>query len=257
MSDRTREFATVLEHTRLADTYYRLRLAAPVIAKRCHPGQFVFIRVGEGTQPLLRRPISICDADPQNGEVVLLYRTVGHGTELLARVSCGSQLDLMGPIGTPFPEDCTQAVLIAGGMGAAPLHLLARRLHQADVPVTMYYGAKTEEQLFLSHSLSSFSSLQTAAEQDGTTVLSLLPAQLPPQTTVYACGPVAMLRRVQQWAEQCGARGFVSLEERLACGIGACSGCAFPMHGPNGKTMYKKVCVDGPVFPMEEVVFDA
>lgn len=65
MSDRTREFATVLEHTRLADTYYRLRLAAPVIAKRCHPGQFVFIRVGEGVQPLLRRPISICDADPQ------------------------------------------------------------------------------------------------------------------------------------------------------------------------------------------------
>lgn len=257
MSDRTREFATVLEHTSLADSYYCLRLSAPLIAQRCLPGQFVFIRVGEGTQPLLRRPISICDADSQSGELMLLYRTVGSGTELLSRVPRGAALDLMGPIGTPFPEDCTHAVLIAGGMGAAPLHLLARRLHQANVPVTMYYGAKTEEQLFLCHSLSSFSSLQTAVEQDGVTVLSLLPAQLPPQTTVYACGPVAMLHKVQKWAGQCGAKGFVSLEERLACGIGACSGCAFPMQGSNGKTMYKKVCVDGPVFPMEEVVFDA
>ena len=92
-------------------------------------------------------------------------------------------------------------------------------------------------------------------EEEGKLVTDILPENVSGEETVFACGPVPMLREVQKWASAHGLKGFVSLEERLACGIGACSGCAFPMKGPEGRTLYKKVCVDGPVFPLEEVLF--
>lgn len=120
MSDRTREMATVRENSRILDGYYKMTLHAPVIAQRCRPGQFVFIRVGSGTAPLLRRPISICEADSIGGTLTLLYRVVGTGTDLLSAVRVGQALDVMGPIGTPFPVEGEQAILVAGGMGAAP-----------------------------------------------------------------------------------------------------------------------------------------
>ena len=97
MSDRTREMATVRENSRILDGYYKMTLHAPVIAQRCRPGQFVFIRVGSGTAPLLRRPISICEADSIGGTLTLLYRVVGPGTDLLSAVRAGQALDVMGP----------------------------------------------------------------------------------------------------------------------------------------------------------------
>ena len=117
MSDRTREYAVVERHRTLQPSYYELRLRAPVIAGRSRPGQFVFIRVGEGFDPLLRRPISICDADAVDGTITLLYQAVGRGTDWLSHVPEGAQLDLMGPIGTPFPVEGPRAVLVAGGLG--------------------------------------------------------------------------------------------------------------------------------------------
>ena len=230
MSDRTREMATVRENSRILDGYYKMTLHAPVIAQRCRPGQFVFIRVGSGTAPLLRRPISICEAD-----------------------SIGQALDVMGPIGTPFPVEGEQAILVAGGMGAAPLCMLARALHDAGSAVTVYLGCRDAAHDLCGKALRTYGTVHTAYESEGRLVTDILPETA--AGVVYACGPTAMLAKVQQWAAQNGAEGYVSLEERMACGIGACSGCGFPMRKADGGVLYKKVCVDGPVFPMGEVIF--
>ncbi|MBE6990371.1 MAG: dihydroorotate dehydrogenase electron transfer subunit [Ruminococcaceae bacterium] len=256
MSDRTREYAVVERHRTLQPSYYELRLRAPVIAGRSRPGQFVFIRVGEGFDPLLRRPISICDADAVAGTITLLYQAVGRGTDWLSHVPEGAQLDLMGPIGTPFPVEGPRAVLVAGGLGIAPLALLTRQLREAGIPVDVYYGARDEAHLFCRDELVECAALHTAAESLGQTVLDILPERLARETTVYACGPLALLAAVQDWASRSGCGGgYVSLEERMACGIGACSGCGFPMNSGR-RRLFKKVCVDGPVFPLEEVAFD-
>lgn len=253
MSDRTREMATVRENSRILDGYYKMTLHAPVIAQRCRPGQFVFIRVGSGTAPLLRRPISICEADSIGGTLTLLYRVVGTGTDLLSAVRAGQALDVMGPIGTPFPVEGEQAILVAGGMGAAPLCMLARALHDAGSAVTVYLGCRDAAHDLCGKTLRTYGTVHTAYESESRLVTDILPETA--AGVVYACGPTAMLAKVQQWAAQNGAEGYVSLEERMACGIGACSGCGFPMRKADGGVLYKKVCVDGPVFPMGEVIF--
>jgi len=222
MSDRTREMATVRENSRILDGYYKMTLHAPVIAQRCRPGQFVFIRVGSGTAPLLRRPISICEADSIGGTLTLLYRVVGTGTDLLSAVRAGQALDVMGPIGTPFPVEGEQAILVAGGMGAAPLCMLARALHDAGSAVTVYLGCRDAAHDLCGKTLRTYGTVHTAYESEGRLVTDILPETA--AGAVYACGPTAMLAKVQQWAARNGAEGYVSLEERMACGIGACSG---------------------------------
>ena len=219
MSDRTREMATVRENSRILDGYYKMTLHAPVIAQRCRPGQFVFIRVGSGTAPLLRRPISICEADSIGGTLTLLYRVVGTGTDLLSAVRAGQALDVMGPIGTPFPVEGEQAILVAGGMGAAPLCMLARALHDAGSAVTVYLGCRDAAHDLCGKTLRTYGTVHTAYESEGRLVTDILPETA--AGAVYACGPTAMLAKVQQWAAQNGAEGYVSLEERMACGIGA------------------------------------
>ena len=204
MSDRTREMATVRENSRILDGYYKMTLHAPVIAQRCRPGQFVFIRVGSGTAPLLRRPISICEADSIGGTLT-------------------------------------------------PLCMLARALHDAGSAVTVYLGCRDAAHDLCGKTLRTYGTVHTAYESEGRLVTDILPETA--AGVVYACGPTAMLAKVQQWAAQNGAEGYVSLEERMACGIGACSGCGFPMRKADGGVLYKKVCVDGPVFPMGEVIF--
>jgi len=254
MSERTRELTRVLCHESLHGDVYALRLQAPIIAGRSHPGQFVFVRTGEGRDPLLRRPISICDVDLEKGEILLLYRVVGRGTDWLSRVAIGEVLDLMGPIGTPFPVEAGKALVIAGGMGIAPLTLLVKELHRCGAEVKLCYGARDDDHFFCREELKNYAKIHCVAESRGETVLSVLPDLLEGET-IYTCGPIPMMAAVQRWAAEHGGKGYASLEERMACGIGACSGCAFPMRGANGTVMYKKVCVDGPVFPLEEVLF--
>ena len=175
MSDRTREMATVRENSRILDGYYKMTLHAPVIAQRCRPGQFVFIRVGSGTAPLLRRPISICEADSIGGTLTLLYRVVGTGTDLLSAVRAGQALDVMGPIGTPFPVEGEQAILVAGGMGAAPLCMLARALHDAGSAVTVYLGCRDAAHDLCGKTLRTYGTVHTAYESEGRLVTDILP----------------------------------------------------------------------------------
>ncbi|MEG1547310.1 MAG: dihydroorotate dehydrogenase electron transfer subunit [Clostridia bacterium] len=256
MSDRTREIAKIIDNDRLAHGYYLMRLASPVIAARAKPGQFVHIKLPENNAIYLRRPISICRADAAAGTIELFYKTVGNGTEMLSELTSEQTLDMMGPIGTAFPlETGKRPLLIAGGMGIAPLIMLVERINRDLCSPTVYYGAHTANELFFITDIGRYAELHCVCDDEAGDVVSALPKVASNFSSVFACGPIPMLRAVQKWAAAHNVRGFVSLEERLACGIGACSGCAFPMRVGLRRT-YKKVCVDGPVFPLEEVIFD-
>lgn len=256
MSERTREDALLTGRRELIEGFFEMRLRAPRIAARTQPGQFVFLRVGKTTAPLLRRPVSICGVDAARGEITLLYKVVGAGTALMAQLPAGQVVDCMGPIGAPFPlEAGARPLVIAGGMGIAPLALLVERLDEGGARPALYYGVEDRAHAFLLEGLRAHSDLALVPRNEMGLVTERLPRGAG-YTMAYACGPLPMLKAAAAWAAREGLPGYVSLEERMGCGIGACSGCAFPLKDGKGGVTYKKVCVDGPVFPMGEVIFD-
>jgi len=244
----------IIKQEPVAPGYQRLTLARGIAAQA---GQFVQVRVSETLDPFLRRPISVHDA--AEDRLVLLYRTVGRGTALLAAKKAGETLDLLGPLGSSFPlTDRAQAVVVAGGIGAAPLYYLLRTLKRAGKQVSFFYGARTEAELLLREEYRALATNYSEATDDGSAGSRALvtdlaaPAIASLDATVYACGPSPMLKEVARLADYYGRSCFVSLEAQLACGVGACLGCVVPVRG---QEKYRRVCVDGPVFAAGEVFF--
>jgi len=243
---------------------FRLTLRAPEIAANARPGQFVMIQTSPGYDPLLRRPLSIHQTIGKD-QVQLLYKVVGKGTCLLAAMTPGQKLNLTGPLGHGFELAGRKAVcLVGGGMGIAPLYFLAREILRTTSPpqCVVLLGARTATELGpLPRDFMDIGSRQTyLATDDGSLghygfVAELLPQHLGPDLpwTVFACGPHPMMKAV---ASQCRKQGWecqVSLEAIMACGIGACLGCAIPRAELSGP--YLHVCKDGPVFKAEEVAW--
>lgn len=263
MCNRIMEQGIVQDNKCLAKGYNYITISSPKIAMLTKPGQFVFIRCTEGTDPFLRRPISICSVDPENGMIGLLVKVIGRGTEIISEYKIGNKVDMMGPIGTDFPiYDNSKSLIIAGGIGIAPLSLLMSTLHDRKEKVNLVYGVQTKEQLFLLEQLQKNGKVIVVTEDGSAGEQGLITKYVTKElesgeyTHVYVCGPKGMLVEVQKTVSNYEIEGFVSLEERLACGIGACSGCTVPIQKGDGNYTYKKVCVDGPVFPFEEVIFD-
>jgi dihydroorotate dehydrogenase electron transfer subunit len=275
---------------------WMMRIAVPRTAFPPRPGQFVTLRVGESTDPLLRRPFSVCNAAlRQSGDGALfeiLYKAVGRGTRLMTRIKPGERVSILGPLGHGFtlPNRKAVCILVAGGMGIAPLVLLARWLLKVPViddrrRVVFLIGAKTKDAIYYADELSDYGITLKVATEDGSaglrgTVLDLLgrvvralrPSQRKKRrgkktrekskpspvggaafagepVYVYACGPAKMLRKVGRLAEKNKFPCEVSLEQRMACGVGACRGCVVPVAGrKKGRTDYATVCQDGPVF---------
>jgi dihydroorotate dehydrogenase electron transfer subunit len=246
--------ASVLTHEALGAGYHRLVLAAPEVALQCRPGQFVHVRVSEDRYPLLRRPFSV--ARRGDGTITLLYRVVGKGTALLAGLRPGGCLDLLGPLGSGFELlPGRRAVLVAGGAGIAPLLFLAQLAWETGHPVRAVVGAAQAAELVGTADLGELGVPAAYATDDGSLghhgpVTDLLEGSLAGEA-LYACGPPAMLRKVQTLAREQAVPGQLSLEASMACGVGACRGCACRAHGG-----YRMVCTDGPVFDLEEVVLD-
>ncbi|MFZ3102530.1 MAG: dihydroorotate dehydrogenase electron transfer subunit [Desulfitobacteriaceae bacterium] len=251
----------------------RLVLKGP-IALEAKPGQFVHLQVGSTHDPLLRRPISIAAIDTERQEITLLYKIKGKGTELLSRVGLGQMINLMGPLGKGFslPKQ-GELWLVAGGIGAFPLFALAVAGRKQGLIVRLFWGGENRsliecsgltmwEELEVAFYLSSLDGsigkkgLVTELFQEFWQVHSTHPQQnLPIQ--VAACGPQGMLQSV---TEQCLENGLVvevSLEERMACAVGACLGCVATLQDQAGNVRRAKVCQDGPVFRGEEVVWHA
>ncbi|MGI5838396.1 MAG: dihydroorotate dehydrogenase electron transfer subunit [bacterium] len=244
--------------------YCRLRLAAPALAAEARPGQFVQVRCGATSDPLLRRPLSLHGIDRGRGEVVLLFNVTGRGTELLSRKEPGETVDLIGPLGNGFRIDpaIRRAVVVGGGIGIAPFPPLLEELAAGGTDVTALAGMRTAALLPLCRWLRQPGVKFREATDDGScgyagTVTGLLEELLAAGGTelIYACGPRGMLREVARLADRYGVPAQVSLEERMGCGLGACLSCVCQVKTAEGFA-HKRVCQDGPVFAAAEVVWD-
>ncbi len=252
------EKAPLLDREVIADDIFRLTLHAPKIAAAARPGQFVMLRVGAGMDPLLRRPFSIHQIDA-SGNMKILFKVIGRGTAALAGVSPGSSIDCIGPLGNGFSlEKKGRLCLVGGGMGIAPLYFLASRLLQNGKRVDRDFvllGARNHQELHIV--ADEFYELgyrvQTATD-DGSLghhgfVTELLDPILPAMERVCTCGPLAMMKICADKAGAADVACQVSLETHMACGLGACLGCAVR----NADGGYLHVCRQGPVFDAGEV----
>jgi len=252
--------ATILLHKPAGRGYYRLVLKAPEAAAAAVPGQFVMLRVTGNRDPLLARPFGISSI-PSKSSIEILYRVAGRGTALLTRAEAGQTLSLLGPLGKgfPMPDKTVTPVLVTGGSGFPPLHFLALRTNaRAQVVI----GTRNTESLPPVSVLKSFRdhSLKVSiATEDGssgrmgksTDILNAFLTKKGKKThfALYACGPHAMLAAVSRIAAEHSITCYVSTEERMACGFGACMGCSVPMKAGG----YKRACKEGPVFDSREI----
>lgn len=248
-----------------AEGFALLELQCPEVAAQAKPGQFVHVRVGATTDPLLRRPLSILLADPHRGNLHVLVRAVGRGTELLSAAVPGQELDVLGPLGNsfPMPEPGQSPLLVAGGVGVAPLIFLADALQNqpGDCYVTGLYGAAGEDALVCWQELASRCEEVQIATEDGSVghrglVTELLADQFTKGNLgpVYTCGPRPMMARVAALCGEASITCWASLEQFMGCGIGACLGCITPFVT---EPLNRRVCKDGPVFDAALVDWEA
>lgn len=259
------EQAAVAAISELAPGYFHLSLHAPEIAQAAQPGQFAQLRpASQGTiDPLLARPISILTASPQSGSVSFIFKVVGRGTALLAKKKPGDIVTVLGPIGNGFsiPDSVKSLALIGGGVGMPPLYFLTETLRDTrpELNIALFYGGRSQDDLLMLPDWEMLHVPVFAATDDGSyghhgLVTEPLQAEIDRQgfDFIAACGPKPMLRAVHRIATAADIPGQLSFEERMACGVGACLGCVCATLSGN-----RRVCVDGPVFALNEVSFDA
>jgi dihydroorotate dehydrogenase electron transfer subunit len=253
------ERVTVLANDRVSEAVGRVVLEAPRVARSVRPGQFVHLRIGEGREFILRRPFSIHRAYGDRFEII--YQVLGVGTRALSLAERGETMDLIGPLGHGWdmPEGMSHALLVCGGLGAAPMGMLATQLAEKGVAVSVAQGAPTAERLVARELFSDVARRHEVATDDGSAgargfVTALLEPMLADDRPdiVYVCGPEAMQRIVAVHVADAGVSCQVSLERLMGCGIGACLSCVVStVHGQ------KRACVDGPVFDAAEVLWES
>ncbi|MBW1734092.1 MAG: dihydroorotate dehydrogenase electron transfer subunit [Deltaproteobacteria bacterium] len=247
--------AELVFNRRIATSTFLMGLRSTGIAAEARPGQFVMLRVGQGMDPLLRRPFSICGTR-EHDLVLILYRVVGRGTGIMSRLGRGERLSVLGPLGRGFdmPGDRARSVLVAGGMGIAPLIFLARSAKGKALTLLAGFGTSGEipplGELGLGGIDLHISTDDGSAGKKGlvTALLRDLLLELESdRLEIFACGPLPMLKEVAAMSLKEDIPCQVSLEARMACGLGACQGCATRGASDRAGT-YVHVCVDGPVF---------
>ena len=273
--------------------HFSMTIGSEYLSAHAEPGQFLHI-LPPGSDDMLRRPLSVMMADPDRQTFTLLYRVIGEGTKLLSSVKPGDKIDIIGPLGNGFPvegatintllgqelliERIGRTIIAGGGVGIPPLVYLAKKLldmgRSAD-SIEVYLGARdigtlvcVEEfnKLGIKPVLTLESEVDTLKakplwENNGivrgfvTDALDGLKRSMPPDAIVYSCGPIPMLIAVFKWACRNILPCYVSLENKLGCGIGACLGCSIPIHDSVGTIHYERVCCEGPVFDATRVAF--
>lgn len=262
MSEKRKVQAVIVSQEQLADQIYSMWLQFPTdynAAEMAVPGQFISMYCKEGSR-LLPRPISICECDPGEAKLRVVYRVVGDGTEEFSKMQAGSQIDVMGPLGNGYSCRQGKAILIGGGIGIPPMLELAKTLKKEGVEVQAVLGYRDAD-LFLKQEFDAYVQTYVSTE-DGSVgtkgnVIDAIRAENITGDVIYACGPMPMLQGVRDYAAEQQIEAQISLEERMACGIGACLACVCQSEEKDAHSNVhnKRICKDGPVFDAREITF--
>jgi dihydroorotate dehydrogenase electron transfer subunit len=263
----------VLTNDEVARGIFLMRLRAPEIAATVWPGQFVNIKTSSEQQntacsPLLRRPFSVCEVDRRAGTISIIWKVIGPGTKLLAQHQPGTVLSLIGPLGHGFDLSNLTGpiVLIAGGVGVAPLPILALELASRNLSFEAMLGARNAGELWGERELSTLGGKVQIATDDGSLgekgmvtnlLIKWLREHKNSQANVFACGPMPMLKAVAQICSEARVESQLVIETMMGCGFGICMGCPIvPAAGVEKTGRYYLACLDGPVFSAKAIRFD-
>ncbi len=247
--------AQIVRQDNIATDIYSMVISAAEIAQQAKPGQFVDLYSADGSK-LLPRPISLCEIDKEAGTLRLVYRIAGKGTAEFSKLTAGNSIDVLGPLGNGFTLLEERAILIGGGIGIPPMLQLAKSL---NCEKSIVLGYRDEE--FLMDEFKPYGDVYVSSDTGFLgvkgTVLDAIKEYGVEGTTIYACGPTPMLKAIQTYALENGIKAQLSLEERMACGVGACLACVCKSKevDHHSNVHNKRVCKDGPVFFAEEVEF--
>ncbi len=252
----------IISNNKITDNCYRLEILSPEIAKTAEPGQFVHIRIEDTYRPFLRRPFAVCRL--KNKEVFeILYKVRGLGTRILSSKKRGDRLDIIGPLGKGFEirDIDKEALVVAGGIGIAPLFFLINRLKEQNRKITTFIGASCKGNLLLYEDIKRLNIKSIIATEDGslgrkakvTEVLTEFLERIGSNSDyeVFASGPKEMLKVIAKSCQRLDIPAQLSLDEMIACGVGVCLGCSVKT-----KQGYKLVCKDGPVFRADDLLWD-
>ena len=255
-----KEICTVIRQKEIGDGIFSMWIQTENIGKEAKPGQFVSLYSKDGSK-LLPRPISLCEIDRENSRLRLVYRVTGAkpGTEEFSRLKAGDTIPVIGPLGNGFPVEKAEgkrAFLMGGGIGVPPILELAKQMQCEKKQIVVGYR---NAQTFLKEEFEAVGELYISTE-DGSVgtkgnVMDAIREQKLEADIIYACGPTPMLRAIKQYAEENGIECYISLEERMACGIGACLACVCKSKEKDAHSNVnnKRICKDGPVFLSTEV----
>ncbi len=254
MAEKFMERTEILRQENIAPDIYSLWIRTVSIADTAVPGQFLSVYCDEESR-MLPRPLSLCEIDRADRAVRLVYRVAGEGTKEFSEKKPGETLRVIGPLGNGFPLQEKKALLIGGGIGIPPMLEMAKQ-YPGDKCVVLGYNNR---EIFLSDEFEKYGAVSIATE-DGSvgtkgTVLDAVRADDLSAEVLYACGPAPMLRALKSYAAERGMECWISLEERMACGIGACLACVCQSAQTDAHTNVrnKRVCREGPVFDATEI----
>ena len=254
MSTKTKESLKIVSQEEIGTGIFSMWLQADRMAEAARPGQFLSLYTRNGSK-LLPRPISICEIDKEDSSLHLVYRIAGKGTAEFSEKQTGDHLSVMGPLGNGFPLKGKKAFLIGGGIGIPPILELAKQLNCEKQIVLGYRNSD----MFLLDEFKKQGEVYIATE-DGSVgtkgnVLDAIRENALDAEVIYACGPTPMLRALKNYAAENNIECWISMEEKMACGIGACLACVCKSKEVDGHTNVhnKRVCKDGPVFLATEV----
>lgn len=260
------ENSNVLWNEHVCSSYYKMGLTCDRGYGFAQPGQFVMIRIGDGCDPLLRRPFSIHRLiynEKGIQGIELLYKVVGKGTRKLTEYAAGNTLNMVGPLGRGFsiPDKIKNAVIVVGGIGIAPMLFLSSRLKEKNIAIQdckIFVGGRSGDDLLCENEFYDMGFPVCNTTDDGSTgqkglVTDAFETALKRShpDIIYACGPLPMLREVKRIAQQYAVACQLSIETIMACGMGACMGCAIESGDVSGG--YVHACLNGPVFNANEI----
>lgn len=247
--------AKIVQAEKLADGVFSMWILAPEIAVQAVPGQFISLYC-EDSDKLLPRPISLCEVDKDRGILRIVYRVVGAGTKEFSEKKEEESIRILGPLGNGFPLENKKAILIGGGIGIPPMVQLAKELPGQVTAVVGYRDSQT----FLLRELEMAAERVVIATEDGSlgtkgNVIDAIKEEQVTGEVIYSCGPMPMLRGVKAWGLEENIPAWLSLEEKMACGIGACLACVCQSTETDSHSNVhnKRVCNDGPVFLSTEI----